>query len=191
MQPTEYHQRIIQYYKETEDAYKDSWDLNNSLSIHYGYWDSAVRSFPQSLRRMNEVYDDRCHGEWFGSCTGCGCGVGGGAIFLASTLGCRVTGISLSEGQVEKAKDVAGNTTIGDLVDFKVMNYLETDFPDESFDVVWACESICYADNKEKFIREAFRILKPGGDWWWRMVLSINSQIMMILLSANGLMAGR
>ena len=55
MQPTEYHEKIIQYYKDTENAYKDSWDLDNSFAIHYGYWDSAVRSFPESLIRMNEV----------------------------------------------------------------------------------------------------------------------------------------
>ena len=43
------------------------------------------------------------------------------------------------------------------------MNYCATDFPDAHFDVVWGCESICYADDKEQFIKEAFRLLKPGG----------------------------
>ena len=55
MQPTDYHEKIIQYYRDTENAYKDSWDLHNSLAIHYGYWDEKVTSFPQSLLRMNEV----------------------------------------------------------------------------------------------------------------------------------------
>ena len=163
MQPTEYHQRIIQYYKETEDAYKDSWDLNNSLSIHYGYWDSVVRTFPQSLRRMNEVMMITAMVSGSDHVLDAGCGVGGGAIFLTSKLGCRVTGISLSESQVEKARGFANKTGVGALVDFKVMNYSETDFPDENFEVVWACESICYAYDKGKFIREAFRLLKPGG----------------------------
>jgi SAM-dependent methyltransferase len=49
------------------------------------------------------------------------------------------------------------------LVDFKVMNYAATTFLNESFDIVWGCESICYADNKKQFIKEAFRLLKPGG----------------------------
>ena len=35
----EYHKKIVEYYDATENAYKDSWDLNNSLAIHYGYWD--------------------------------------------------------------------------------------------------------------------------------------------------------
>jgi tocopherol O-methyltransferase len=28
---------------------------------------------------------------------------------------------------------------------------------------VWGCESICYAEDKQKFTKEAWRLLKPGG----------------------------
>src|SRR5205085_1465209 len=48
-------------------------------------------------------------------------------------------------------------------VSFMVMDYCATTFPEESFDVVWGCESICYAESKDKFIKEAFRLLRPGG----------------------------
>lgn len=72
-----------------------------------------------------------------------GCGVGGSSIFLASTLGCRVTGITLSEREVEQATDNAKQKGVAALVDFKAMNYCATNFPDTSFDVVWGCESIC------------------------------------------------
>jgi ubiquinone/menaquinone biosynthesis C-methylase UbiE len=92
-----------------------------------------------------------------------GCGIGGSSIFLASTLGCKVTGITLSERQVQQATGNAKQKGIDELVDFRTINYCATDFPDESFDVVWGCESICYADSKEQFIKEAFRLLKPGG----------------------------
>jgi hypothetical protein len=51
----EYQERIVQYYKETEHAYADSWALEKSLAIHYGYWDEKVKNFPASLKRMNEV----------------------------------------------------------------------------------------------------------------------------------------
>ncbi len=164
MQATDYHNKIIQYYKDTENAYKDSWDLNNSLAIHYGYWDKAVKSFPESLIRMNEVMMMVADINPADKVLDAGCGVGGSSIFLASTLGCRVTGITLSERQVEQATENAKkNESIEGLVDFKTMNYCSTGFRDASFDVVWGCESICYADSKEQFILEAFRLLKPGG----------------------------
>ncbi|MEO6613389.1 MAG: methyltransferase domain-containing protein [Chitinophagaceae bacterium] len=163
MPPTDYHQKIIEYYKDTENAYKDSWDLNNSLAIHYGYWDKEVHSFPGSLVRMNEIMMTTAGIKPADRVLDAGCGVGGSSIFLASRLGCRVTGITLSEKQAEQARENGQKKNIAELVDFKAMDYCATNFPDASFDVVWGCESICYADDKEKFIKEAFRLLKPGG----------------------------
>jgi ubiquinone/menaquinone biosynthesis C-methylase UbiE len=163
MQKNEYHERIVQYYRDTENAYKDSWDLSNSLAIHYGFWDHGVKSFPESLLRMNAVMMEAGKIKSTDYVLDAGCGVGGSSIFLAGTLGCKVTGITLSERQVQQAKANADKKGIANLVDFKVMDYCNTPFPDASFDVVWGCESICYADDKEKFVNEAYRLLKPGG----------------------------
>ena len=159
----DYHKKIVQYYKESENAYKDSWDLKTSLAIHYGYWDEKVKSFPQSLIRMNEVMMETAGIKSTDHVLDAGCGVGGSSIFLAKTLGCKVTGITLSERQVGQARTNAKDKAVDQLVDFEVMDYSNTHFPDASFDVVWGCESICYADSKEKFIKDAFRLLKPGG----------------------------
>jgi len=159
----EYHKKIIEYYDATENAYKDSWDLNNSLAIHYGYWDEKVSSFPQSLIRMNEVMMETGQITASDKVLDAGCGVGGSSIFIATRLGCRVTGITLSERQVQHATLNAKQKGLPGLIDFKVMNYCTTSFDNESFDVVWGCESICYAEDKAKFIKEAFRLLKPGG----------------------------
>ncbi len=163
MTVAKYQQAIIDYYRDTENAYKDSWDLNNSLAIHYGYWDEKVRSFPQSLIRMNEVMMEAAVIKQSDKVLDAGCGVGGSSIFLASSLGCQVTGITLSERQEQQATENAKQKGVEKLVDFKVMDYCATGFPDASFDVVWGCESICYADDKHQFVREAYRMLKPGG----------------------------
>lgn len=158
-----YHQKIIDYYRDTENAYKDSWDLNNSLAIHYGYWDEKVKTFPQSLLRMNEVMMETAGIQPNDKVLDAGCGVGGSSIFLASVVGCKVTGITLSERQVEQAIKNAKEKKVEEKVEFGIMDYCNTSFSDASFDVIWGCESICYADNKEQFIKEAYRLLKPGG----------------------------
>ena len=163
MSQQEYHQRIIQYYKETENAYKDSWALDKSLAIHYGYWDEKVKNFPASLLRMNEVMMEMAGIKDKDRVLDAGCGVGGSSLFMASVLGCRVTGISLSQGQIEKARQYAEKRKQQGLVDFLVMDYCNTTFPNESFDVIWGCESICYAPDKAAFINEAYRLLRPGG----------------------------
>src|SRR6185295_15365654 len=103
MQLTNYHKNIVDYYAESENAYKDSWDLNNSLAIHYGYWDDKVTSFPQSLLRMNEVMMEAARITANDKVLDAGCGVGGSSIFIAAKLGCSVTGITLSERQMQQA----------------------------------------------------------------------------------------
>lgn len=163
MQLTNYHKKIVDYYTEAENAYKDSWDLNNSLAIHYGYWDEKVKNFPQSLLRMNEVMMEAAAIKNSDKVLDAGCGIGGSGIFLAKKLGCQVIGISLSEKQVTQAKELAVRQKIEDKTKFEVMNYCATSFPDKSFDIIWGCESVCYADDKEQFVKEAWRLLKPGG----------------------------
>jgi cyclopropane fatty-acyl-phospholipid synthase-like methyltransferase len=107
MQLTNYHKNIVDYYAASENAYKDSWDLNNSLAIHYGYWDERVKSFPQSLLRMNEVMMEAANIKSSDRVLDAGCGIGGSSIFLGEKMGCNVTGISLSERQINKAKELA------------------------------------------------------------------------------------
>src|SRR4026208_1685292 len=123
MKLTAYHKNIVDYYAATENAYKDSWDLNNSLAIHYGYWDEKVKNFPQSLLRMNEVMIEAAGIKATDKVLDAGCGIGGSTIFLAERIGCNVTGISLSEKQVSKARELAINKKIEGKVKFETMNY--------------------------------------------------------------------
>jgi tocopherol O-methyltransferase len=163
MQPDDYHKKIIDYYTHTEHSYKDSWDLNTCLAIHYGYWDEKVKNFTHSLIRMNEIMAEAALIKATDKVLDAGCGVGGSGIYLAKNIGCHVTGITLSERQVLQATTYAKQKGVSELVNFEVMNYCSTNFANESFDAVWGCESICYADDKNLFIKEAYRLLKPGG----------------------------
>lgn len=93
-----------------------------------------------------------------------GCGFGGTSRYLAKSLGpeANVTGITLSPNQVKRGTELAEERGIKN-VHFTVMNALEMDFPDNSFDIVWACESGEHMPDKEKYINEMMRVLKPGG----------------------------
>lgn len=42
------------------------------------------------------------------------------------------------------------------------MNALEMDFEDNTFDLVWACESGEHMPDKAKYVQEMTRVLKPG-----------------------------
>ncbi len=54
-----------------------------------------------------------------------GSGWGGLAIFLAKTIGAKVTGITLSENQLEESHKKAKNEGLTDLIDFYLRDYRE------------------------------------------------------------------
>mmetsp|Transcript_26994 Transcript_26994/g.74210 ORF Transcript_26994/g.74210 Transcript_26994/m.74210 type:complete len:391 (+) Transcript_26994:118-1290(+) len=94
-----------------------------------------------------------------------GCGFGGTSRYLARALGpeSEVTAITLSPKQVERAQELAIEQNTPN-VKFMVEDALEMpSFPDNSFDIVWACESGEHMPDKKKYIDQMMRVLKPGG----------------------------
>jgi tocopherol O-methyltransferase len=152
---------IINYYDKCQVNYQRWWDLDRSLAMHAGFWDGKAKNLSQALLRENEVLAEIASIKSGERVLDAGCGVGGSSIYLAQTLGCRVTGITLSPKQVEMA--TARVSGLKNPPEFLVMDYTDTTFPDGTFDVVWAIESVCHAENKRDFLHEAWRILKPGG----------------------------
>jgi len=93
-----------------------------------------------------------------------GCGIGGTSRYLAKKLGpqATVTGITLSPNQVKRATQLAQDKGIPN-AKFQVMDALAMSFPDNTFDIVWACESGEHMPDKKKYVQEMARVLKPGG----------------------------
>jgi tocopherol O-methyltransferase len=163
--PTALIDSIKQYYVDTDPGYEryGGGMPDQAYALHYGYWEKETRRRSEALLNMNRVM-----GEWAGIKPGmrvldAGCGVGGSSLWIHRVHGADVVGISLSDHQIDKARAFASQRGASDHVKFEVRDYLDTGFPDASFDVVWGLESICYAPDKADFIREARRVLKPGG----------------------------
>jgi len=96
-----------------------------------------------------------------------GCGIGGSSRILANYYGFNVTGITISEEQVKRARELTSSDC---KCNFKVMDALDLKFEDGTFDGVWSVEAGAHMNNKNKFADEMLRILRPGGylalaDW--------------------------
>ncbi len=154
---------IRNYYDHTEIHYRKFWKLEKSMGLHYGIWDANTRNLAESIMHTNASLAEMGPVKASDRVLDSGCGVGGSAVFLAKKYGCRVTGITLSERQVKTATGFAQKNGVSDSVDFQIMDYTKTAFPDNHFDVIWAIESMQTATDKSLFFKEAERILKPGG----------------------------
>ena len=85
-----------------------------------------------------------------------GCGLGAGTRRLADRfLGSRVIGCNISPWQLAEAK-LRG-------VDVVEMDAAEMPFDDSSVDAVVAMESAQHFETRERFLREAWRVLRRGG----------------------------
>jgi len=164
-----HHQKIIEYYNETEQDYKSIWHhkLEGPPALHFGYYDDKATKHRDALYRVNEILADLADIRPGDKVLDAGCGLGHAAIWLARERGAVATGISIVKEQTEKAAAYAAASGV-EGVSFVHADYLKTPFDNESFDVVWGIESVCHAPDKSLFYNEAFRLLRPGG----RLVLA-------------------
>lgn len=154
---------IARYYDVSKTHYNKMWDLQRSKSLHYGIWDKTTRNFHEALLNTNKVLAAMAGITNSSLILDAGCGVGGSSLWLAKNIGCSATGISLSAQQVASAQTAAQHAGISHLAKFETNDFCNTGYPPQSFDVIWAVESVCHAHDKADFITEAYRLLKPGG----------------------------
>jgi SAM-dependent methyltransferase len=92
-----------------------------------------------------------------------GSGIGGPSRFLASTFGCRVTGIDLTSEYCEVANALAQRVGLEERVSYQQANALAIPFEDESFDVAWTQHISMNIQDKQAFFKEMRRVVRPGG----------------------------
>jgi ubiquinone/menaquinone biosynthesis C-methylase UbiE len=89
-------------------------------------------------------------------------GVGMGADYLEwLKAGAQVTGVDLSSASLEQAKrrcEIAGYEP-----DLRLSDAEHLPFPDNTFDVVYSYGVMHHSPDTSRCIREAWRVLKPGG----------------------------
>ena len=154
---------IITYYDATRLDYRVLWANRKNRAIHFGYYDEKHLSHSSALENMNRVMAKEAGISASDRVLDAGCGQGGSSLWLAENVGCHVVGITLVPHQVDVARIESKKRNLEDKLNFDIKDYTETGFKDESFSVIWACESVCHSKEKIAFYLEAFRLLKPGG----------------------------
>ncbi len=160
---------IIKYYDQTAYDYKLAWYKKDNPALHFGFYEKEkAESHFDALNHTNKVLATKAKVVDGDRILDAGCGLGGSSFWLAQTFKVDVVGISLPAKQIKNCEERAASLDLKGSTKFIQADYTKTPFEDKSFDVVWACESVCHASPKIDFFREAFRLLKPGG----RLVLA-------------------
>ncbi len=94
-----------------------------------------------------------------------GCGVGGVSIPFARKTDCNITGVTISDRQVEKANQLIQENDLGSKIKISQgdFHHLSKLFEHNIFDGIFFMESLGHSNSPEKVLSEAYRVLKPGG----------------------------
>jgi len=141
----------------------------SGLHVHWGYWHdpcSAHRSaddFARAQELMSRHLCDLAGVEAGEAVLDAGCGFGGTVASLNERLGgVTLIGINTDERQVSRARrQVVARP--GNSVGFVVGDACTLPFADASFEHVLAVECIMHFPSRLNFMREARRVLRPGG----------------------------
>jgi len=151
---------IIEYYDTHQFWYDHFW---SETALHYGFWYADTKTLAEAILNTNKFVLSALEIGSRDIVLDAGCGVGGTSIYIAETTGARVEGITLSGVQLKIAKERSVKSPASHLLNFSQRDYTDTNFKEETFSKVFGIESICHAERKIDFLKEAYRIMKPGG----------------------------
>jgi len=152
-----------EYYRQTTYDYHVVWDNTVYKSAHFGIYNENASKHHDALANTNRVLADLAGIKHNEKILDAGCGWGSSSFWIAKYRSAKVIGITPVKEQIRQCKIKADEFNLAHLTNFVCADFCKTDFDDNSFDVVWAIESVCHADNKLDFYNEAYRLLKPGG----------------------------
>lgn len=92
-----------------------------------------------------------------------GCGSGRTACYIAKKYGCKVVGVDLLQGMVNRSNERARRESVKDRVEFRLGDAQELPLENELFDVAIGEFITGLLEDKHRGAKEYLRVVKPGG----------------------------
>ncbi|MFJ8490479.1 methyltransferase domain-containing protein [Streptomyces sp. NPDC094038] len=147
------------------NRHTDVYDRALGGNIHVGYWDNEADASPmrEATDRLTDLVTARVAPAEGQHLLDVGCGHGSTAARITAHHAVRITGISVSDYQVDLANSRPQPAHLPGQTTFRLADAMENPFPDESFDGAYAIESLMHMKDKEAAIGHIARVLRPGG----------------------------
>lgn len=137
--------------------------------VHWGYWPTPparrpdVADFAEAAERLSmEVCAAAGLADGM-QVLDVGCGLGGTLAGVDQRLrDVRMLGLNIEHRQLQRAQEQARPSSSNQL-DWVCADACRLPFADNSFDAITAVECIFHFPDRQMFLREAQRVLKPGG----------------------------
>jgi microcystin synthetase protein McyJ len=138
-------------------------DKSKPLWLNNGYW-KVARTYPDACVAMVELLGTRAGLQASDGVLDVGVGFAEQDFVLLDRFKVsHITGIDITPVHVDKARERVAKRGLQKQIDIRLGSATAMEFPDASFEKVLALECAFHFDTRDQFMREAFRVLKPGG----------------------------
>lgn len=151
---------MVEHYDELieSDWYVEFYEYSDFAN--FGYWDrdtlnagDAARAGENLVEKLLEMLPQKT-----GRILDVACGKGATTRHLSRYFSPeQIVGVNISEQQLARCRQNVPGCS------FLLMDATSLAFEDASFDVVICVEAAFHFDTRKDFLREAFRVLRPGG----------------------------
>lgn len=154
-----YKTMVADYYSLATEFYEYGWGTSFHFSPRF-QWES----FDEGTRRHEYFLASRLGLKTGMKCLDLGCGVGGPMRNIARFTGCDVTGVTISQYQVDRANSLNSKAGLANQCKAEFGDFMNLgDSRKNAFDAAYAIEATCHAPDRAKCFREVFEALKPGA----------------------------
>jgi cyclopropane-fatty-acyl-phospholipid synthase len=136
--------------------------LDDTMTYSAAYFASPTATLEDAQVAKYRRLADKIHLDAAANVLEIGCGWGGFAVFAATTYGCRVTGVTLSDEQAAEARARVRAAGVEDLVDIRVVDYRKVR---GSFDRIVSIEMLEAVGHRYlgTYFATIDRLLAPDG----------------------------
>lgn len=134
-----------------------------SLWFNVGYWkhansyQEAAENFADKLFEFGDIKENE-------TLLDIGCGFGVQDIHWVKKYNVeKIIGINISPTQLKLGEKLVQKEGLENKIEFKEGDAVNLNFKDNSFDTIIALDCVYHFISREKFLKEAYRVLKPGG----------------------------
>lgn len=152
--------RVIKLTNHIFPKQKHPFNMENEGSKTYAQW--QFENGAKTIAFFNEKYSPQ---EMFAGkdVLDMGCGAAGKSIYYASLGAKRVVGVDVVTSYQKEAEGLAAQLGYSDVFEFICIDATTIPFAEKTFDTIIMNDFMEHANDPEKVLAEAFRLLKDGG----------------------------
>lgn len=131
---------------------------------NYGYWTRAGMTLEQAAEALTQLVAASAGLAPGDEVLDVGCGYGAGAVtFMRNFQPTSVTGIDVTDIRIEEGRRYVAGHGFAEQIDLQLGDATRMEFTDARFDKLVSVECAFHFDTRRDFLKEAARVLRPGG----------------------------